>query len=80
MALPKQQDPVMEALIQQTLAEMRQIDPQFGSAIAPLSEAQVAQLLQDEEALKQLWESPEGQQAQQLGYFAADAVSEDRGE
>ncbi|HEX6122051.1 MAG TPA: hypothetical protein VFY89_02770 [Ktedonobacterales bacterium] len=80
MAVPKRHDAVMEALIQQALAEIKQINPQFGTPPPPLTAELVAQLLQDDEALAALWASPEGQRAQQLGYNAADAVSEDRGE
>jgi hypothetical protein len=80
MALPRQQDPMMEALIQQALAEVKQANPRFATRPHPLSEEVLAQLLGDEQILEQLWQSPEGQRAQQMGYFAADAVTEDRGE
>ena len=80
MALAKTSDPAIQALIQQALAEIRQINPRFGTQAPPHSKEQLAQLLEDEATLEQLWASPEGQRAQQLGYLASDAVSEDRGE
>lgn len=80
MALPQRQDPTMEALIQQALEEIKQANPRFATRSARLSEEELAQLLGDEQLLDQLWQSPEGQRAQQMGFFAADAVNEDRGE
>jgi hypothetical protein len=80
MALPQRQDPTMEALIQQALEEIKQANPRFATGPTPLPEEELAQLLGDEQILDQLWQSPEGQRAQQMGFFAADAVNEDRGE
>jgi hypothetical protein len=36
--------------------------------------------MQIDEELAAHWAAPEGQRAQQVGYSAADAVDEDRGE
>jgi hypothetical protein len=80
MAAPQQRDPEMEALIQQALAEIKQINPRSGAPPPSYTDEECAEIMQIDEELAAHWAAPEGQRAQQVGYSAADAVDEDRGE
>lgn len=79
MALPQRRDPDLEALLQAGAAEITKLNPHIGAPSPEYSNEECAAILQDDEAIEALWNSPEGQRAQQLGYSAADAVDEDRG-
>lgn len=80
MALNKKQQLDREALIQQAVAEAKQINPHIGKELPPYTEEEYAQLMRDDEELERLWNTPEGQRAREVRYTTADAVNEDRGE
>jgi hypothetical protein len=80
MALNKKRDAEMEALIQRGAAEIKRLNPHIGEAPQPYTEEELQELEEMDAELERLWNSPEGQRAQQPGYTAAQAVSEDRGE
>jgi hypothetical protein len=80
MALPRHHDPELEALLLKGTAEITRLNPHIGAPPPAYTDEECAAILHDDEELEQLWESPEGQRARQLGYLAADAVDEDRGE
>ena len=80
MALNKQRDAEMEALILRAAAEIKRLNPHIGEEPQPYTEEELRELEEIDAELERLWNSPEGQRAQQLGYTAALAVSEDRGE
>lgn len=83
MAVQRQRDPNLEALILQAAAEIRRANPSIGASAASTPNAATEDALTEidaiDAALAQLWESPEGEQVRQLGYSAAQAVDEDRG-
>lgn len=80
MALHKYRDPALEALLQQAATEMRRLDPQLFAAPTPYTDEEYADVLRDAEELDELWNTPEGQKAKQLGLSASDTIDEDRGE
>ena len=80
MAVPRQQDPDLEALLRKGAEEITRLNPHIGAPPPAYTDEECAAILRDDEELERLWDSPEGQRAQQLGYSAADAVDEDRGE
>lgn len=80
MALPRQRDPGLEALLREGASEIKRLNPHIGAPPPTYTDEECAAILRDDEALQELWNTPEGQRAQQLGYSAADAVDEDRSE
>src|SRR5579872_3042772 len=80
MALPQRHDPDLEALLREGAAEITKLNPHIGAPPPVYSDEECAAILQDDEAIEALWSTPEGQRARQMGYSAADAVDEDRGE
>jgi hypothetical protein len=80
MAVPRQHDPDLDTLLRKGAAEIMRLNPHIGAPAPAYTDAECAAILRDEEELDSLWDSPEGQRAHQLGYTAADAVDEDRGE
>lgn len=80
MALPRRQDPDLEALLRQGVEEITRLNPHIGAPPPTYTDEECAALLHDDEALEALWNSPEGRRAQQSSYSASDAVDEDRGE
>lgn len=80
MALNKKRDAVLEELILRGAAEIRRLNPHIGQPQGEMTDAEYAEIEEIEGELERLWNSPEGQQAQALGYSAADAIIEDRGE
>lgn len=85
MAIPRRpaahaNDPNREALLRRGAAELMRLNPHIGAPPPAFTDEECTELLHDDEELAALWASPEGQRAQQLGYSAADAVEEDRGE
>jgi hypothetical protein len=80
MAIPKRHDPDLDALLRRGAAEITRLNPHIGSPAPTYTDEECAAILRDDEELDSLWASPDGQRARQLGYTAADAVDEDRGE
>ena len=80
MAVPWQRDPKREALLRQGAAEIIRLNPHIGASPPEYTEEECAAIVRDDEELDALWNSPEGRSAQALGYSAADAVDEDRGD
>ncbi len=80
MAVPRQQDPNLEALLRKGAEEITRLNPHIAAPPPAYTDEECAAILRDDEELERLWDSPEGQRAQMLGYPAADAVDEDRGE
>jgi hypothetical protein len=80
MAAPSHRDPKREALLREGVAEITRLNPHIGAPPPAFTDEECAAILRDDEELGALWDSPEGQRARQLGYSAADAVDEDRGE
>ncbi|WIG60624.1 MAG: hypothetical protein OJF49_003372 [Ktedonobacterales bacterium] len=80
MAVPRQHDPELEELLRKGAAEITRLNPHIGAPPPAYTDEECAAILRDDEELDALWSTPEVQRAQQLGYSASDAVSEDRGE
>lgn len=80
MAINRKNESSLEGLILHGAEEIRSLYPSFFEPQGALSDEECTELDQLDEELKRLWNSSEGQRAQQLGYSAADAVAEDRGE
>ncbi len=80
MAAPKRRDPDIDALLRKGAAEIVRLNPHIGAPPPVYSDKETAAILHDDAEIERLWDSPEGQQARQAGYTAADAVEEDRGE
>ena len=80
MAAPSRPDPELERLLRERAAEIVRLNPHIGARPPAYSDEECAAIERDDEELEALWNSPEGQRAQSLGYSAADAVDEDRGE
>ena len=80
MAVPGRHDPDLDMLLRKGAAEITRLNPQIGAPAPTYTDEECAAILRDDEELDYLWDSPEGRRAQQLGYEAADAVGEDRGE
>ncbi len=80
MAAPSRHDPELEALLREGAAEIVTLNPHIGAPPPAYTDEECAAIVRDDEELDALWNSPEGQRAQSLGYSASDAVDEDRGE
>ena len=80
MAVPQPREPDGEDLLRQGAEEVLRLNPHLADPPPTYTEEECAAILREEAELEALWNSPEGQQAQQLGYSAAQAVDEDRGE
>lgn len=80
MALNKKRDAEMEALIREAAAELKRLNPQWDEPSQPFTDEEIRELDEMDAELERLWNSPEGKRAQALGFSAADAISEDRGE
>ena len=76
----RSQDRELEELIVQAAAEVRRLNPHIAAPPQTIDEQTCQQLIDDAAALEALWNTLEGQRAQQLGYSAGDSISEDRGE
>jgi hypothetical protein len=80
MAAPHPREPDWEDLLRQAAEEVVRLNPRLADPPPSYTEEECAAILQDAAELEALWNSPEGQRAQQLGYSAAQAIDEDRGE
>ncbi len=80
MAAPQRRAPDLEALIRRGTAEIVRLNPHIGAPPPTFTDEEMAEIQRGDAALAALWDSPEGQRAQALGYSAADAVDADRGE
>jgi hypothetical protein len=80
MAVPWRRDPKREALLRKGAAEITRLNPHIGAPPPAFTDEECYAILHDDAELDALWASPEGQRAHALGYTAADAVDEDRGE
>jgi len=79
-AAPQRRDPDLEALIRRGTAEIVRLNPHIGAPSPTFTDEEIAEIQRGDAALAALWDSPEGQRAQALGYSAADTVDADRGE
>lgn len=87
MAIRRNRNPDLEALVFQAAAEIRQGNPAIGTPAPSGADSSPDSPESADEAIAsidaevaQLWESSEGQLLKLLGYSAAHAVGADRGE
>ncbi|HEX6122281.1 MAG TPA: hypothetical protein VFY89_03930 [Ktedonobacterales bacterium] len=80
MAIPRQNDPDLDALLHKGAAEITRLNPHIAAPTSSYTDEECAAILHDDDEIERLWDSPEGRQARQADYSAADAVDEDRGE
>ena len=80
MALQKRRDPALDALIRKAAAEVVRLNPHIGAPSPSYAQEELAEIEHVDAEMARLWDPPDGQRAQQLGYSASDAVDEDRGD
>jgi hypothetical protein len=73
------QDDELAELIAQAAAEVKRLNPHISDPAPTLTEQECEEIAREDQALAELWNTPEGLRAQQLGFSAADSISEDRG-
>jgi hypothetical protein len=81
MALNKQREPHIEALILRAAADARRLNPHIGAAQQALSEAEYAEIERERLELERAWDDMERQRGgAPTDEPAAQAVDEDRGD
>lgn len=80
MAVRQPRDPRWEELLRQGAQEVLRLNPHLADPAPAFTEEESRAILEDAATLEALWNSAEGQRAQQSGCSAAQAVDEDRGD
>lgn len=81
MALNKEHDPNLEALVRRAAVEIKRANPQFGAPQQSVTEPEFEELERDRTELERIWDALESRLGGPIqGEPAAHAVDEDRGE